>query len=342
MSEAQGDTTQPARKVITVTLNPSLDRTLTTHFLSLGYTNRVTGATRLDPAGRGVNVSRALHALGEPTHAILLLGHDATGLAYEALLAQEGFPVTVVRGAGSTRSNIIITDTGHGHETMILEDSRGVTRADRQMVSRALLSLIHPGDFVVFAGSLPSDVRPDTYAQLTSLAQAAGAHVALNAGGGDPLKLAVQARPNLIYLTQSQMEGLMNVPVRAQEDVIGAAKRLQARGVQRVLVALEETRVAYLVAEDAVWRAEWPDTSGTRVGLAGAMIAGFLAGRLEGESFEKSLQLGAATAVITLSRPGRDYGTREEVEAVLPEVHVGQVDLLERTSPPERTGDLLV
>jgi len=335
MSGAQGDTTQPARKVITVTLNPSLDRTVTTHFLSLGYTNRETGPTRLDPAGRGVNVSRALHALGEPTHAILLLGQDATALAYEALLAREGFPVTVVRGSGVTRSNIMITDTGHGHETLILEDSAGVTRADRQALSRTLLSLIRPQDYVVFAGSLPTDTRTDTYAQLTSLAQAAGARVALNAGGGDPLRLAVPARPFLIYVSQPQLEGLINVPVRAEEDVIGAARLLQQRGVQRVLVALEETRTVYLLAEEGGWRAVWPDTPGARAGIGSALIAGFLAGRLDGESFEQSLRLGAAMAALTISRPGRDYGTRAEVEALLPEIEAAPVVPLEGSAPQQ-------
>ncbi len=83
MTTPPSETSHTQKKVITVTLNPSLDRTVTTHFLALGYHNRTTATTRLDPAGRGVSVSRALHALGVETHAVVVLGHDANGRAYE-------------------------------------------------------------------------------------------------------------------------------------------------------------------------------------------------------------------------------------------------------------------
>ena len=134
----------------------------------------------------------------------------------------------------------------------------------------------------------------------------------------------------------------MNVPVRAQEDVIGAGRHLQGRGVRRVLITIEETCTAYLLTEEGVWRAELPDSAGMRVGMAGALIAGFLAGRLGGETFEAALQLGAATASVTLSRLGHDYGTREEVEAVLPKINVGPIDLLATPGRRQMEGDLLV
>ena len=175
-------------KVITVTLNPSLDRTLVTHFLAVGYHNRTTGPTRLDPAVRGVSVSRALYALGVPTHAIILLGRDATGRSYQSLLAEEQFPITILRREGTTRSNIDIKDTGHNHETIVLEESTGVEQAHLEMVADMIQQLVAPGDRVVFAGSVPEGVRTDVYAWLTTVAQTAGARVAINAGGGESLR----------------------------------------------------------------------------------------------------------------------------------------------------------
>lgn len=113
---------QTNKKVITVMPNPSLDRTLATSFLAVGYHNVASEATRLDPAGCGVSISRALHVLGVPTHAIVLIGHDATGHEYQTLLAEEQFPITILRRDGRTRSNIVIHDTGLNNEAMILED----------------------------------------------------------------------------------------------------------------------------------------------------------------------------------------------------------------------------
>ena len=319
MSDVPVEVPQDA-KVITVTLNPSLDRTLTTHFLSLGYHNTTTGTTRLDPAGRGVNVSRALHRLGVPTHAVMLLGNDATGRAYEALLGEEDFPMTILRRSGRTRSNIVIVDAGHNNETVILEEGEGVTRADRQATSNMLLKLIRPGDSVVFAGSLPAGVRTDVYAQLTSLSQTVGGAVAINAGGGEALAQSIQAKPALIYVTQTQLEGLFNVPVRADEDVIYCARMLRRQGVKRVLVAMEQRESAFLVTEDGVWRADWPEATGSRSGRAEALIAGYLAGRLKNRPFGHALKLGAVMAVYTGTQLGHEFGTFENMEE-----HVGQV-----------------
>ncbi len=327
-SDVQGEMPH-GPKVITVTLNPSLDRTLTTHFIALGYHNRTAGTTRLDPAGRGVNVSRALYALGVATHAVVLLGDDPTGRAYDALLAGEEFPMTILRRSGRTRSNIVIVDTGHNNETVILEDGEGVTRSDRQAVSNTLLKLIQSGDSVVFAGSLPGDVRTDTYAQLTSLAQTIGAAVAINAGGGEALKQSIQAKPALIYVTQTQLEGLFNMPVRADEDVIYCAKMLRRQGVRRVLVAMEQSESAFLVTEEGVWRADWPEATGSRGGRAEALIAGYLAARLNKRPFGHALKLGAVMAVYTGTQIGHEFGTLEDFAEHVSEVSVTPFDIID-------------
>jgi 1-phosphofructokinase len=316
------------KKIITVTLNPSLDRTLTTHFLSLGYHNRTTDTTRLDPAGRGVNVSRALQSIGVPTHAIVLVGHDATGRAYQALLAEEQFPITILRREGRTRSNISILDTGHNHQTIILEECGEMTRADRQAVANTLIELTEPGDTVVFAGSLPPGARDDTYALLTSLAQTKGAAVAVNAGGGEPLLQALRARPMLLYLTQTQAEGLFNFPVRAYEDVLYCAHQLQDQGATRVLVAMEKPEGAFLVTEAGAWMAKWPEISGTRSGRAEALIAEYLAARLQRRPFEEALRLAAAATAFTISQVGHEFGTMRDIEQYLEQVTVISTDHL--------------
>ena len=317
----QSEQTEP-QKVITVTLNPSLDRTLTTHFLSLGYHNRVTDSTRLDPAGRGVGISRALHALGVPTHAIILIGTDPTGRAYETLLVEEEFPITLLRRGGKTRSNIHLVDTGHDHHTVILDESDGVTRVDRATVANMLLDVVNKGDTVVFGGNLPGQVRPDHYAALTSLVQTRGGAVAINAGGGLPLEKSIQARPLLVYLTQTQAEGLFNTPVRVYEDVIYFAEKVRSRGVRRVLIVMEQTEEAFLVTEDGVWMAEWPEISGNQTGRAEALIAGYLAGRLRHLSFEISLQLGAVMAAYTISQVGNEFATVRQASEQVDDVTV--------------------
>jgi 1-phosphofructokinase len=309
MSETR---TEP--RIITVTLNPSLDRTLVTHFLALGYHNWTRETTRLNVAGRAISVSRALYALGAPTHAVVLIGHDATGRAYQALLAEEQFPISVLRREGLTRSTIIIKDTGHQNETYLFEDSSGVTPPDLQAVSDLLQELIHPGDTVVFAGSLPGDTPADTYAGLTDVAQSAGARVAINAGGGDSLKESLKAGPEFVYLTQLQAEGLFNFPVRVPEDVLHCAQLLREKGAGTVLITMLQSQRAILVADEGVWMAEWPNVEvGTHSGLEEAMIAGWLTGLYRQQSLDQALKLSAAAAAYTGLQVGHEFGTIKDI-----------------------------
>ncbi len=230
--------------------------------------------------------------------------------------------MTVLRRDGETRHNTIILDAGQQNETVITEESSGISWHDRQAVATTLAAITEPGDSVVFAGGLPPEVRADTYALLTSLVQTKGAAVAINAGGGEALEKSIQARPRLIYLTQRQLERLNNIPVRVTEDVIACGRQLRERGVKRVLVAMEESHGALLLTEDGGWLAQWPEGEGSRGGCAEALIAGYLAGRLRRQSFEESLALGAAVTAYTAMQVGHEFPTVRDAQEIASEVTV--------------------
>jgi 1-phosphofructokinase len=309
----------PAHKVITVTLNPSLDRTLVTHYLALGYPNRTVDNTRLDPAGRGVNVARALHALKTPTHSIILLGSDGTGHAYQALVKQEGFPATFVRREGLTRSNVFIVDTGNNTETQLIEESVGVSEQSIKRVTKAMRAAIDAGDTVLLAGSLPNDAPPDIHIQLADLAHDLGAQVAVDVPG-DLLATALKGKPDLAILTQREAEGLFNYPVRAREEVAHAGRRLVEQGMGAVLLLEDGPAGIVLVTTEDEWYADLPEIDPiTLTGSKEATLAGFLTGRLRGQSPPEALSLGAAAAAYTLAQIGSAFGTLAEVKKFMEE-----------------------
>lgn len=313
-------------KVVTVTLNPSLDRTLMIHYLAVGYHNRTTGTTRLDPAGRGVNISRALHALGGRTHAVIMLGDDATARAYQALIEKEAFPVTAIRRSGLTRSNIVILDTGTQAETYLIEESVGATPESLQAVADALRGIVRPGDIVVYAGSLPNDAPDETYARLINMARQGGAFAVLDTPG-DVAGKALEAAPDLVVLKQNEAEGLFNHPVRTRQDAIYCGRRLLERRIEQVLITVGSDGGAILVTEENIWQADFPELEiGTRSGVKEAMVAGYLAGQLKRRSPAEALKLGAAAAAYTASQVGSNFGSLAEVEELMEQVNVQQVE----------------
>lgn len=315
--------------VVTVTLSPSLDRTLVTHYLAVGYHNRTQDSTRLDPAGEGVNIARALHRLIQRAHAIVLIGDDATGRSYQALVADEGFNSTLIRVAGRTPSNTIILDTGNHTETQILEEREGINRDDILQVVHALKQAVNPGDIVVFAGPLPPGVPDDTYAWLTEVAKEAGAQVAILTGG-DSLREALTAEPDMIALSEIQCEGFFNYPVRTREHAVESARRLQEMGARIVLIEMREAGEALLVSEEGEWYADLklgPD-GGTTSGIWDAFVAGVVAGRISEKSHRAALELAAAAGAYTALHVGHEFGMLPEVRSSKEQVAVYEIDEL--------------
>lgn len=314
------------KKIITVTLNPWLDRTLTTHFLALGYRNRTQGETRLDPSGRGVNIARAVNSLEAPTHALLLLGNDAVGRAYESLLKAEGFSYTLVPTTAGTSSNTIIFDNGHHQETQLIDERGEVAEAELEQVAKQLPTLIQSGDIVVFAGSLSPGIPTNIYQQLVEIAHQSGAQ-AVVVGGSEAMGLATSAQPELTVLSQQEAESYFNCPVRSIEDVVYVSNQLRRETNGQVLIEMREKHDALLVTESGRWLVKLSgEHGGTSTGVWDGFVAGYLVGRLADKSFVEALEMGATTSGYAAEQTGTGFGTIEEIRELAEEVTVEPVE----------------
>ena len=313
--------------VITISLNPSLDRTLVVHYLNVGYHNRTRETTRLNPAGKGVNIARALHQLQRPTRAIVLLGDDATSKAFKSIIADEGFGTTAITVTGNTRSNIFILDDANHTETAIIEDGPTVTQADLDLVIGTMQQQIKSDDFVVLAGSLPQGAPVDTFAQLCQAAHDIGAEVAI-VTSGDPLAAALTAEPMLVALSQNETESLFNFPVRVKADVLTCAHQLREQGVRQVLIETRSTNHILLVAEEGSWEADLPESiaEGSSPGIWSALRAGFLAGWSQKRPLPESLELGIAAAAYAAEQVGTEFGTIDELKPYREGIVITPVD----------------
>ena len=122
--------------IVTLTLNPSLDRTLALDSLRRGEVLRAT-SVRIDPGGKGVNVTRVLRAFGVDSHAVIpCAGPDGEELA--RLLQNDGVPVTEVQVAGWTRSNITLAEAD-GRVTKVNAPGGALTGQEVALLAEAVL-----------------------------------------------------------------------------------------------------------------------------------------------------------------------------------------------------------
>ena len=256
--------------IVTVTPNPSIDRTLEIDRLERGALIRAKRSTA-EAAGKGVNVSCALAAQGVATVAVLPLAEDSA-TTYLRLLA-DATPISAVPIAGSIRTNVSVVEAD-GTLTKLNEPGPELASDDVDAILAAATAA--PGaSWIVGCGSLPPGVPVDFYARLAG--RASDRRVAIDTSS-EALSAAICSGVALVKPNHEELEALVGRPLATIGDVAAAARELLARGCQAVLVSLGPDGALFVDANGAS-HAEAPiDDVVNTVGAGDALLAGFLAG----------------------------------------------------------------
>jgi len=305
--------------ILTVTLNPAIDKALEVPGFAVGAHARATVRSAL-PAGKGVNVARGVARMGGDVAAGGLIGAGEERL-FARSLARDGVDALFCTVDGLTRTNTTVIDPDARTTTHLRETGFEVGPGDLAALERRLSGWVKSagdGPVVVFAGSAPPGVGAAEFAALLTTCAEAGACVVVDANG-PILEAAVASgavhtlKPNLGELAQCL--GHAVAPAEAPQ-----AARALLECVDLVLLTLAEAG-AWLVTEPAL--AGWacplePRERGNTVGCGDAFLAGWLrarqAGRPEREALRWAVAAGAASAA---SETTVGY-TLADVERLLP------------------------
>ncbi|MGV0810709.1 1-phosphofructokinase family hexose kinase [Mycolicibacterium boenickei] len=298
--------------IITVTPNPSLDRTVTVGSpLTRGAVQRVDSVT-VEPGGKGINVARALTLAGVATEAVLPAADSDPLLG--ALRALD-VPFTGVPIAEPVRTNLAITETD-GTTTKLNERGAHIAAAALEALTRCVLAKAQDASWVVLSGSLPPGVPPDWYAQVVALLAPLGCRVAVDTSESPLAALAAGfevAAPDLIKPNAEELADLAGVAAAdletaaAQGDtspVVAAAARLVERGVGAVLATLGAAG-AVLVDGTGAWQATPPPiVPRSTVGAGDASLAGYLRAAVDGADAQRRLQMAVGYGSAAAALPG--------------------------------------
>ena len=288
--------------ILTLTLNPSLDRTIEIPELVRGAMVRA-GSTRLDPGGKGVNVARALAAHKLPTCAVVPRG-GPEGRQLTELLEEEGIDVCAVPVTGHTRSNVSLVEPD-GEVTKINEPGGELCADDLERIVKAVLDTVAAEDWVVASGSLPPGVPETFYRDLGNRLTERGVSLAVDTSG-PALTAALAARPSLVKPNREELAEFAGFPIDSIADVVRATTVMREAGADTVLASLGADG-AVLAGKQGAQHGESPvDRGRSTVGAGDAMLAGYLAGGVTGgNALIEALSWGAAAVRLPGSRmPG--------------------------------------
>ncbi|MDT0447176.1 1-phosphofructokinase [Streptomyces johnsoniae] len=259
--------------ILTVTPNPSLDRTYEVPGLRRGALLRAEG-DRVEPGGKGVNVSRAVAATGGRTTAVMPLG-GAEGALLARLLDEQGIEVAGVPLAGSTRVNITLVEPD-GTLTKVNAAGPALTAAEAAALLLAVRSRAANADWIACCGSLPRGPGPEWYAELVARTHRAGARIALDTSG-EALTAALAWRPEVVKPNAEELAEAVGRSLATVGDAVKAAEELRARGAGTVLASLGADGQLLVSDGGTYWGHAPVATVRSNVGAGDASLAGFLA-----------------------------------------------------------------
>lgn len=307
--------------IVTVTVNAALDRTLTVPNFQAGFRHRASESLTL-PGGKGVNIARALKALGQPVIATGLAG-GKTGTRIVEDLTAEGILNDFVRIRGESRTSTAIIDPTSNIQTEVNEAGPEVSARELNAFLEKFTYIAKGADVVILAGSLPRKAKDSFYRELIKALTSSEATVVLDTAG-EPLHLAIKAGPDIVSPNVFEAEALIGHEFGDDADFLDAARQLGRLGAGSGMITHAGGCYAYIRendADEAVYKVQTPPLDPiSTVGSGDAFLAGFVSARLSGNSHEECLRYGVACGAANTQKYGAGVFDVHDVKRLLSRV----------------------
>lgn len=303
--------------VLTVTLNPCVDKTLTVSRVVPDRKLPVREVRR-DPGGGGINVARVVHRLGGSVGTLWNCGGRG-GEVLAELLDREGVPHHPQPMQDETRENLIVTDDSTGQQYRFGMPGPALTPEERSAWEDRLRHWPDPPAIAVFSGSLPSEAPLEWYGQLL-------------AGWPDTTRVVVDTKRDAlskaldcgIYLAKPnvhELEQIVDRELQDDEEIVDAASEIIERGGAKViLVSLGRGGAVVVTAEGGQRFAAPAVNVKSKVGAGDSMVGGLVYALAEGQELLDAVQMSVAAGAAAVTTSGTDLCHRADVLRLLAQV----------------------
>ncbi|MBI4772824.1 MAG: 1-phosphofructokinase [Deltaproteobacteria bacterium] len=302
--------------IYTLTLNPALDWTIVLDHLEADDTLRPIAEERY-AAGKGINVSRVIRALGGNSVATGFAG-GYEGLELEGRLVNEGVLTNFTRIGGSTRVNLIIKEKDTGRQFSIGSPGPEIRMLELGQLYEELKNVPDP-TYVVISGSVPKGIDPGIYSQFIVTFRKRGAKIALDADG-KALRRGIEMKPDFIKPNLHELKRLSNKELKSTEEVVIEARRLVDSGISHVIVSMGPKGLIVVTAETAIEAIPPVVQVDSTVGAGDSALGAFILAHSRGSTLEECTVLACAAGTATSITPATALCSLDLVEAIKPHV----------------------
>ena len=283
--------------ILTVTLNPAIDKTYRVQELVLGHVNRMKSIENI-PGGKGINVGKILCQCSCPVTATGFLG-GYTGRWIEERLKETGLVCDFVHIGADTRCSMnVVAD--NGYVTEILEPGPWIKPEERLVFFGKYRELIQKCDLAVLSGSMAPGLAEDLYADLIEIARDFGKRTILDTSA-EGLVQGLKAGPWLVKPNRRELEYVAGHRCRSQEELLDAARNMLSDRAEWAAVSVGEKGMYLVVAKTALFAAAPKVDTVNTVGCGDSACAAFALSALKNEGPKQMLVRAVAMSAASAS-----------------------------------------
>ena len=308
--------------ITSISLNPSIDRTMTVENFTPGGLNRVVASSDV-AAGKGINVALTVSALGLDSECIGYMYRDSASL-FEKRLMVNSTAYDFIWCEGTARTNIKVFDRSQGVVTELNESGRTVEPEQLERMVELVTRHAENSDFLVLTGSLPPGCPDDFYRTLIHAVDGLGCRCVLDADG-DRLKYGLEARPFMIKPNRYELEMMTGSHLESVQEIRDAARQYIDMGVEVVAVSLGAEGALILEGDEALYAPRLNIEVKSTVGAGDSMVAGLVAGFMAENELEDTFRMGMACATARCMTEGYRIVDRTVYKALMDMVTIERI-----------------
>lgn len=279
--------------IYTITLNPSIDKTIYVDNLKVNSLNKVK-ETFYSAGGKGINVSKNIATLNGKSTAMGFIG-GAKGKFIINKLEELKIAHDFVDIKQDIRENLKIIDKD-GNLTEINEKGPFVTKEDVEQLISKIDNTVKKDDVVVLSGSVCQNVDDDIYQRIVKIANRKGA-ISIVDADKELLKKAIKAKPTTIKPNIHEFCNYFNIKENCEIDILKKkGQELVAKGIKEVMISLGKDG-ALFICKDKCFKIEPLKIEvKSTVGAGDAMVASLAVGLENNLKDEEKITLAVALA----------------------------------------------
>lgn len=303
-------------KIVTLTLNPSLDKS--THFTGLIAEQKIRcEKPRYDAGGGGINVSKAISKLGGKSTCVFTAG-GSSGEMLEELVAKEKLEGSVIKTKNWTRENFIAFENTSKAQYRFGFPGNEFSDDEKVEILQTIKEL--KTDYLVISGSLNEGLATNFYQKIAEIAKESNIKVIVDTSG-EALQKVLETGVYLIKPNIGELAKLIGVERLELPEVEKAAKQLIENKSAKIVVVSLGADGAILVTKDETHLVKAPKVEKkSTVGAGDSMVGGMVWALSQNKTLKEVIQIGVCCGTAATMNEGTQLFKAEDVINLLDEI----------------------